>query len=220
MKNIRFLESIIKMPLMSLPVRSTLVHLDGKEILISPGSKIPRETYDPKWPITDIVASNLFHLAGVPKAASIYPQAQLWGVTGCPAKRGDIQWSKELHEESWPYQNDLPLVTLQGVTKINEVLFFHPNSRSLIVTDLCFNMKGIPGIGAWLILNLFGTYDQFAMSRFFARYVTDRKAFELSLQKVFSWDFDRIVVSHGQNIESNGKEILQNALFNRGFRIT
>jgi hypothetical protein len=64
---------------------------------------------------------------------------------------------------------------------------------------------------------LFGTYRRLGVSRFFAKYITDRLAFEKSLTRVFSYDFENVIVSHGENILTNGKERLLNALAERDF---
>lgn len=217
MKSLRFIESEIRMPLMTLPVRSTLVSVRGLEILISPGSKIPIETYDPAWPVGDIVASNLLHCAGVPRAAKAYPKARIWGVEGAQQQRRNIAWTKMISPETWPYQNELPVIPLQGLPKVNEVVFVHLSTKTLIVTDLCFNMTDSKGWGARLILSLFGTYQRFAVSKFFCKYIVDKVAFKKSLDEIFAYDFDNIVLSHGQNIMGEGKEKLQKALLERGF---
>ena len=90
MNGLRFLESVVPMPLFPLPVRSILVTVKNAngsetEVLISPGSKIERTRYDGAWKISDIVAPNLFHHAGVPKALALYPNARTWGVVGLRA---------------------------------------------------------------------------------------------------------------------------------------
>lgn len=224
---ILFLDSQIKMPLMNLPVRSVVIHWtqsDGTKrgILFSPGSKIDRNIYhDLKnrgIEITDIVANNLFHLGGVPKAKSIFPTATTWGPLGAKEKRSDIQWDKTLDQDPWPYENEVSLHPLRG-QKVNESVFIHRNTKALIVADLCFNMTKISGLGPWIILNLFGTYRKFGVSKFFIRFVQDHAKFAESLNQLFSSDFDQIIVSHGENVLTDGKTILRQALAKRGIHL-
>ena len=73
------------------------------------------------------------------------------------------------------------------------------------------------GFGAWLILNIFGTYRKFGVSSLFLKGVKDRSAFMNSLAKVFAHDFDNIIVSHGKIVQGGAKATLRDALERRGF---
>ncbi len=215
MSKLIFLESVKKMPAMSLPIRSTYVPLHTGAILISPGSALELAQLKSLPSVTDLVAPNLLHCAGIMKASSIFPKAQKWGVVSAKELKPEISWTDELLQKNWPYKNELPMIQLQGIPKINEVVFFHKESKSLIITDLCFNLLDSKGIGSWIILNLFGTYKKFATSRFFMKFVTDKEAFEKSLGEIFSFDFENVVLSHGENITGAGKAKLLQALKER-----
>ena len=76
------------------------------------------------------------------------------------------------------------------------------------------------GIGAWIILNLFGTYKKLATSKFFLKFMNDKSAFEKSLSLIFSLDFDNVILAHGSNIIGNGEEKLRSALAERGLKPT
>ena len=212
------------MPAMNLPVRTVIVELGNKEVMISPGSKIAKDQFKSQWPVSDIVAPNAFHHAGVKNASLIYPEAKLWYVPGLEEKCKDAKWTSLLTEKNWPYQKDLAVIPIGGMPDFNEVVFFHYASQSLIVTDLCFNMLGSNGMGAWIIQKLFGTYNRFAISRYFMKYVKDRPAFASSMKNILSYDFVNIVVSHGENIIGsttlNAKQHLKYALGERGIIVS
>lgn len=216
MEGLVFLESVKKMPLMDLPVRSTFVKTNSGSVLFSPGSCLASNQIQELENVTDIVSPNFFHCAGVSKASSVFPAARKWVPSGGHILKPEIQWTDELSAESWPYQDELPMVLLNGIPRINEVVFIHKKSKSLIVADLCFNLVDVRGIGSWIILNLFGTYKKFATSQFFVRFINDKEAFGKSLSQVFSYDFENIIVGHGQNIIGNGKSKLLKALEDRG----
>lgn len=219
MQEIKILKSSVPMPLMSLPVYSPLVNLGEKQILISPGSRFPLEQYDPTWKITDIVAPNLFHHAGVPKAASVYPSAKLWAAPGLEKKIPHIKWTNFLSLEAWPYQSNLTLIPIQGSGVAGEHVFISKQSKTLIVTDLAFNIKNASGLGAKIMLSLFGTHNRFAVSRLLKLLLDDRLAFERSMHELMTHDFENILVSHGEVIIGNAKNLLREALKERGFRI-
>lgn len=205
------------MPLMALPVRTTIVTIAHQNILISPGSQLNLEDYNSMPNITAIIAPNLFHCAGVEKAAKHFPNASKWGPPGVKEKFSALHWDQYLNNSKWLFDPDLNLIPILGMPKINEMIFYHKSSKSLIVTDLCFNLIDANGFGAWLILSLFGTYQKFGISRFFLKYVEDPIAFKSSIQNLFDFDFDHIILSHGQNIIGNAKAHLQKALKERNF---
>lgn len=219
MNELVFIESEIKMPLMALPVRSVYVNLGDKGILISPGSKISVDQYRQLSNVTDIVAPNLFHTGGIPKAQSTFKNARIWGPEGAKNKKPEIQWSHSLVTQSWPFENELRMVPIAGMPKINEVVFYHPVTKSIIVADLAFNMNDLSGWGPRLILGLFGTYKKFGVSRFFLKFIEDKTAFKNSIALLLSLDFDKIIVSHGNNLLNHGKASLLSALAERGIRL-
>jgi hypothetical protein len=216
MSQLQFIDSALKMPLMELPVRSVLVTVRDRRILISPGSKTPRETYSTMPDVTDIVAPNLLHSAGVPKAAAAFPKATLWAVSGLKEKRADIAWSKTLTKDEWSFGDELTLIPIDGMPSLNEVVFIHQASRTLIVTDLCFNMRHPKGLGTRLLQTVFGTYNRFAVSRLFTSAIKDREAFERSMKEILTHDFDNIVMSHGDELKGGARVQLEAALKERG----
>jgi hypothetical protein len=112
---------------------------------------------------------------------------------------------------------ELSLIKLEGMPSYNEVVFLHHASKSLIVTDMCFNIRKPEGLGAKIIFGLFGTYDRFAVSRLFKMMIKDKAALKKSIDEVLSCDFDNIIVSHGENIIGGANEKLRAALAERGF---
>lgn len=218
MNDLVFLDSMKSMPLMSLPVRSTVVPTANGVVLLSPGSNLSDADLRRAGAVTDIVAPSLFHTAGVARAMRIFPKARVWGPLGARAAKPEIPWTDELTESSWPHQEDLKLIPLKGLPKVAENLFLHRASKSLIVTDLFFNVREARGFGAWLIMGAFGTYRRFGVSRFFMRFVEDREAFAASLKRMLDEKFERIVVGHG-DIANDGPEAARRALRERGVGI-
>ncbi len=217
MKNTTFLDSIRPMPLTGLPVRTLVIQLDSARVLLAPGSKLTDEQLRAAGAVTDIVGPNLLHLEGVPRAAATFPDAKVWGPAGAAEKMPDVRWTGVLDPASWPFESELPLLEIRGMPTIGEVVFLHRASRSLVVTDLFFNMMDASGLGARIIFGLFGTWKRFALSRMFVSRVTDKAAFRASLDALKAWDFDDVVVSHGRVVEGGGRAAVAAALAERGF---
>lgn len=213
----KYLESVVKMPLMDLPVRSVVIEVGSSRLLISPGSRLTPDQIKSAGPMTDIIGNSLLHTAGVPQAMKLFPTARVWGPPGVRDKKPEIAWTHELNEAQWSFQNQVPMVFVEGMPSINEVVFIH--DRTLIVADLCFNLTDAKGLGAWIILSLFGTYRKFGVSKLFLRYLKNREACTNSVKKIMDCDFDRIVPSHGSVIEAGGKELLRRAFNERGILV-
>lgn len=211
-----YLDSIKQMPLLALPVRTPVVALASARVMISPGSKLTPYQLQQAGDVTDLVASNLFHTAGMHAAAAAFPQARLWGPVGVQKKHPELRWHGTLGVDPWPYESELALVTLEGMDRMREAVFVHHASRSLFVTDLLFNMVDARGVGAWIILKLFDTHQRLGVSKFILRLTRDRAALRASLARVVALDFDRLVPSHGDIVETDGKARLLAALRERG----
>ena len=95
---------------------------------------------------------------------------------------------------------------------------FHRPSRTLIVADLFFNFG--PEAPAWtrfLMWLAVGKKHDPGMARSMRLTAKDKPALKRSLDAMMSWDFDRIIVGHGEIIESGGKQRAAEALRQVGF---
>lgn len=215
----RHLEAVLKMPLMTLPLRSTLIEHDGARVLLVPASTVPAEEYRALGPVTDIVAPNLYHLDGVPKAAVASPKARLWGPIGAKEKLPSVAWGGILGRDPWPHDAGIAHVEMKGMPKFAENVFVDRASRTLVAGDLVFNITEPKGAGAWIVLNAFGTHGRFAASRLFFSMVNDRGAFLDSTKQLLTHAFERVVPAHGAIVEADGKAKLEAALRERGVAI-
>jgi hypothetical protein len=217
--DIQLFNGILNMPLVKLPLTTALISTSTGKILLSPHPFLTLAEFQSMGNVTDIVAPNLFHHLGIKNAIATCPTAKLWGTNGFKEKITDIPWENFLDEKTWPHQPELAAIHLAGMPKLNEFVFFHQQSKTLFVTDLCFNMLDNPGFGGWLLYNLFGTYKRFAVSKVLIKFITDPVAFQKSLTTIFSYDFENIVVSHGWVIKGTGRAKLRAALQERGYFI-
>jgi hypothetical protein len=99
---------------------------------------------------------------------------------------------------------------VQGAPSLNEVVFLHRPSRTLLCLDLCFHVRPPRNLVTQLFMRLNGAWDRFGPSRIF-RYaiVKDRRALRASLDRVLAWDFDRVSVAHGDVLERGGRDALR-----------
>lgn len=96
--------------------------------------------------------------------------------------------------------------------RLGETVLFDPRSRTRVRTDLCFNIRRVDGWFARVNLQMLDAYGKFGPS-FLMRnvYVGDRAVVRRSIEHLLGWDFDRIVVTHGDVLETGGREAFRAA---------
>lgn len=201
-----------------LPLRSTLVTLkSGHKVLISPIEFSDAQLTElKKATLHALVAPNKFHHLFINKAAKDLNVSTLFLAPGLEKKRPDIEWPIVLSDKTWIYQEELPMLVLQGMPSINECIFFHKETKTLIVTDFFFNLSGLTSGLKTLPFKILGTFNRPAISRLVILATKNKNALRQSVKQILQWDFDRLVMAHGNIIESNAKEIFINAARERG----
>ena len=202
-----------------LPVgtRMTVIRLaDGSLLLHSPvelDAGLRREL-DAVGRVRYVVAPNRVHHLYAGRVAESYPDARLWVGPGVERKRPDLVHVAVLDDEApveWRGQVDQ--VFFAGRPYENEVTFFHRASRTLILCDLAFNLReGTAFVTRWLMRSI-RSYGHFGPSTLDPWLIKDRAAARASLERILAWDFDRVIVAHGDVLETGGHEQLA-----RGYR--
>lgn len=219
MSAVAFFESKIKfLGGNHMPLRSTLVKLNsGHSILISPVKFDENQLKElQKTPPTHIIAPNNFHHLFIAHASKLFPNAMLLAAPGLQQKRADVKWASDLDEQTWPYHDELQMIFVSGAPKYNECVFYHKPTRTLITTDLFFNFKNLSNNFGNLIYKLMGTFNKPTISRLLKVLTKDKVQLKKDLRRVADLDFDRLVMAHGEIIETGGKELFINALKERG----
>ncbi|MEK6747884.1 MAG: DUF4336 domain-containing protein [Pseudomonadota bacterium] len=165
-----------------------------------------------------IVTPNRCHGLYVGDWLAAFPGARYFAAPGaCIKVQAYAEPLAECHAFQWAKTIDV--VSIGGIPKLNEFAFFHHPSRTLLLTDLVFNM---PKHGGWwpqMLLRANGTLGAFGPSRMLRAMVEDYAQFRASLEKIMDWDFERIVMSHGVMVMKNGKALMARA-FNEYLNVT
>lgn len=161
-------------------------------------------------PVAHIVAPNGGHDTYLEAWFANYPRARFHGARGFSKFRPDLKFTDPLGDvpdPAWAATFDQHVV--RGMPRVNEVVILHRPSRTLIVTDLVFNLgPDLPWFSRAL-LRLNDGYCKLGPSRFYRAFIRDRTAFRASLDHILAWDFDRIVLSHGRNLDTGARETLR-----------
>jgi hypothetical protein len=101
---------------------------------------------------------------------------------------------------------------VRGAPSLEEICCFHPRSRTLLLTDLAFNLQRSDHLFTRLFMRANGAYGRFGPSRIFRyRVLADRAALRESLDRILAWDFERVVVAHGEVLERGGRKVFRDA---------
>ncbi len=201
-------------PLLDIGTCMTVVRLaDGGVFLHSPvpADAATREAVEAVGPVRAIAAPNRVHHLYAGEWKHAYPQARLLGAPGLAAKRKDLAFDAELGDgPDISYAGTLDQLVARGAPYMSEVLFFHRASRTLLTTDLAFHPtpRSSRGLRLWCRLTRVGAFGPNQVVRFTIR---DRQALRASLDRVLAWDFERVVVTHGEVLERGGRAALRRA---------
>lgn len=207
------LRNLLGFPMTS---RMTVLRLSCDRLLLhSPVRLTPelRSALERLGRVAWLVAPNRFHhmfLAGYQPA---FPEARLVAVPGLPAKRPDLMFDRVLGEAPEPdWDGEAEHVLIAGSPTMGEAAFYHPASRSLLVTDLLLNVDAScpSGLRLWARLN--GVCGVPATARIVRPTYRDRAAARASAERILRWDFQRIVPCHGAVIEAEARAVFARAV--------
>jgi hypothetical protein len=113
----------------------------------------------------------------------------------------------ELTDAAAPFWRDsLSYVVLGPNRGLSEVLFFHPRSRTLILTDVASNLVQLRGAYERLLTRASGMPRGFGPSRNARQLLLrERESAGEVLRAVARWPFERIVVAHGAVLERDAQ---------------
>lgn len=197
---------------------SVLRLTNGKLILHSPCEITPALAREitALGPVGWIVAPGTFHHLHVAQAQSVFAQAKVLICPGVEKKQPSLRYDAMLSDTPSPdWGDEIALAYVPGNRVITEVLFLHRASRTLVVTDL-IELIGDRTKGVDWVLRLWWKWLTFMWNkpRPAPEYTLgwrDKRAAARVLSRVLDWDFDKIVLAHGDLITENAKDVAREA---------
>lgn len=163
-----------------------------------------------------IIAPGNYHYLNASKFLKAFPDAKFFICPGVEKKDTSLAGACLLTDEpdaSWP--TDLDQILIRGSRFIQEVAFFHRPSRTLILVDLIENYGDNTTKPNW-VLRFWWKYVFHMWNRpkpapeYQLGWNNKVKAKE-SLERILAWDFDRIIISHGDLIEDDAHQVARDA---------
>lgn len=219
-KNIWVAEQPLRYFGLSIGTRMTVVRLkDGDLAVISPirVSGVIATQLNDIGTVKHIIAPNLYHYLFAADFKALYPNATFWAVPGLESKRPDLPIDRAIAPDEhspWPgleflFLNGFKTLSLSGFDSLNECVFFHPNSRTLILTDAAFHFDECFPFVTKLATKIAGGYKSLSPSLLEQIATTTKSEVRQSIMQILQWDFERVIMAHGSLIEKGGKQKLK-----------
>ncbi len=170
--------------------RMTVVRLgDGSLFVHSPVALDAelKEELDRLGKVSYVVAPNRFHHLHAAEFKEAWPEARLCAAPGLETKRADVRWDEVLGDEppeAWA--GELGQVRVRGVPLVNEVVFLHRASRTLIAADLAFQFDEQSAPLTRIAFRFSGAYKRLAPTVLERLTTRDRHETRESLERILA----------------------------------
>lgn len=201
------------------PTRMTVVSLANGSLWLDSPVPVPFETLKRIAAIGSVrylVAATPRHVWRLEAWHTLFPEAQLWVPRASPLtlKKGHLPFTGILGDTPNPqWADDFDQLAFKGNRLIEEVLFFHRASRTVILDDLIQvhpRVKGKPLRNA--LFKVLGVASpQGGVPIDIRLSFTQRQLARRSLEKLLLWDFDKLIIGHGECIEHGAKLFVERA---------
>jgi hypothetical protein len=199
--------------------RMTVIRLsDGSLMLHSPCDidDQMKQSIEQIGKVAHIAAPGSYHYLHLVSAQQAFPEAQAYICPGVERKIPSLDFDWILADrapEVW--DEDLAQVLVRGTRFIWEVAFFHKPSKTLVLVDLVENIgdrtEGVGwGLKLWWKV-VFRMWNSAKPAPEYRMGWKDKKAAKRSLERILQWDFERVILAHGDLIEGNAKAIVREA---------
>jgi hypothetical protein len=178
-----------------------------------------RAEVDALGPVRHLVSPNRLHYAHIAAWKQAYPGVKAWASPGvrerAASRRVDVSFDADLGDlpdEAW--SEDLDQLVFRGSRVMEEVVFFHRKTRTLMLADLVenFEPRKLGGAHLWLLWLAGATDpDGKAPVDLRMRFVGRKKAARNSFERMVGWGPEKVIVAHGRWYARDGTPELRRA---------
>lgn len=199
--------------------RMTVARLADGSVWISSPVEASPETL--AWiralgPVRYLVAATPRHVWRLAAWHDLFPDAQLWRTrdTRLTLQNGPLPYTGVLGDEPPPaWSADFDQLAFQGNPLASENIFFHRASGTVLLDDLIqvhTPRPGHPIYNALMALEGVATAHGGVGLEIRLTFVQRRLARQ-SLDRLLSWDFDKLIIAHGPCVEHDAKPFVERA---------
>jgi Domain of unknown function (DUF4336) len=196
--------------------RMTVLRLASGALLIHSPARLSaevREALDQLGEVRFVVpASNMHGHLFMEQYRAAYPEVEIFSAPGLDRKRKDLAFDVLLGSAPDPrWREDIDQGPVLGHRFVTEIVFLHRPSRTLIVGDLCARIGESAPAPMRALARAAHRYRRLAPTPMFRLGFRNKLAARRSLDRILDWDFERVIVGHGELLEAGGREELRSA---------
>ena len=204
------------------PTRMTIVRLNNGDLWCHSPIELTSELkakVDSLGTVRHLISPNKIHYAHIGTWAKAYPDAIAWASPGvrdrAVQQKIEVNFNADLENEApLDWKGDLEQLIFKGSRFMDEVVFFHRKSSTLIVADLIenFQLNKVSKKLGWL-MKLTGISDPDGKMPLDLRvtFWGHKEQSRECLQRIFEWSPEKIILAHGRWYENNGTAELRRA---------
>ena len=174
---------------------------------------------DALGPVRHLISPNKIHYANIDAWTTAYPEAIAWASPGVRDRAAQQKIPVTFHadltdEPPAAWASDFDQVIFRGSRFMDEVVFFHRSTRTLILADLIENFelnKVSPAMG--LLMRMGGNLDPDGKTPLDlqATFWGQKAQVRPCLEQILAWNPEQIILAHGRCYERNGTDELRRA---------
>jgi hypothetical protein len=202
---------------LSVGTRMTVIRLENHDlVVISPiqANNGLVEQLGEIGTVKHIISPNLYHYLFAADFKAFYPSATFWATPGLKDKKPDLLIDQIIESNGnnlwngidYVFFDGFKTVGFSGFDSLNECVFFHAASRTLILTDTAFHFDESFPVMTQLATRVLGGFKNLSPSLLERIATTEKGKVKESVKRILEWEFERVIMAHGNVIERNGKE--------------
>ena len=201
------------------PTRMTLIRLAGGDLWVHSPENLTdqlQQELATLGTVRYLISPNKLHHLFLEQWMAAYPDALTYSAPGLAQKRKDIQFAEELSD--YPdrrWSREVEQTIFRGSPSMEEVVFYHRSSKTLILTDLIENFD--PRTLNWWqrgLARLAGTvhpHGKMPLDWRLTFLLGSKEKARASLRRIMAWDIQNVVLSHGKCVFGFGDEFVRNS---------
>ena len=203
------------------PTRSVVVRLANDDLWIWSPTALTQSLIDKLKAcgrVRHLVSPNKLHHLYLQDWKRAFPDAVLWGPQSTIRKRGDLDFEDALTDLSpTEWQDELDQAWFHGSKAMDEVVFFHRRSRTVIIADLSENFSDefLRAHWSWparVFAKIWKITVPYGYAPLELRWTWfNRQPAREALRKMLSWDPKQVIMAHGEWQQEDGRNYLERA---------
>ncbi len=196
---------------MPYPVRMTVIKLKNGDLFIhspiAPDEELIKQV-QALGRVKFLVSPNKIHHLYIGDWQKLFGQAKMYASPGLRKKRADLEFDADLQDKpELGWAQEIDQLIFDGSRVLREVVFFHHQSKTLILTDLIENFDP-DWFGGWknIMARLAGIVapDGRAPIDYRLSFFGHKRQARKSVERMKLWQPENIIIAHGACYKDNG----------------